>query len=85
MKKIILSKTMNELKKDIIKKGFEKVKEVYLKNKYNTIMETLIKAEQLYEKENKSKNKKEEKIIIMKKFKILDIQLNIQKLIQEKK
>jgi hypothetical protein len=37
------------------------VKEVYLKNKYNTIMETLIKAEQLYKKENKSKNKKEEK------------------------
>ena len=56
MKKIPLSKTMHQLKNDIIKKDFEKVKEVHIKNKYNNIMDKLIKKQLIEAKENKYKN-----------------------------
>ena len=41
MKKVSLSKTMHDLKNNLIKKGFEKVKEVYIKNKYQNILEKI--------------------------------------------
>ena len=42
-KKMQLSKTMYELKNDLIKKDFKKVKEAYIRNKYYLIMDKLIK------------------------------------------
>ena len=54
MKRISLSKTMYELKNDIIKKDFEKVKEVYIRNKYNDMMNKLIKSQQIEDKEIKN-------------------------------
>ena len=60
MKTISLSKTLSELKNDIIKKDFKKVKEIYIRNKYNDIMEKLYKTQQLQDKENKKKNLKKQ-------------------------
>ena len=56
LKKMPLTKTMYQLKNDIIKKDFEKVKEVYIRNKYNNIIDKLIKIKQLKDKENKMKS-----------------------------
>ena len=56
LKNISLSKTLYELKNDIIKKDFKKVKEIYIRNKYNTIMEKIYKTQQLQDKEKKKKN-----------------------------
>ena len=60
MKNIPLSKTLYEVKNDIIKKDFKKVKEIYIRNKYNNIMEKLYKTQQLQNKENKNKNLKKQ-------------------------
>ena len=59
-KKIPLSKTMYQLKNDIIKKDFEKVKDVFIRNKYNSIIDKLIKTQQLEEKTKSNKNNNKE-------------------------
>ena len=55
MKKVSLSKTMYDLKNNLIKKGFEKVKEVYIKNKYQNILEKIIKMKNIKQKEENQK------------------------------
>ena len=56
-KKMQLSKTMFELKNDLIKKDFKKVKEAYIRNKYFLIMDKLIKMQELQDKEKLKKNR----------------------------
>ena len=56
-KKMQLSKTMYELKNDLIKKDFKKVKEAYIRNKYFLIMDKLIKMQELQDKEKLKKNR----------------------------
>ena len=56
-KKTQLSKTMYELKNDLIKQDFKKVKEAYIRNKYFIIMDKLIKMQELEEKKDITQNK----------------------------
>ncbi len=63
MKKIPLSKTMYQLKNEIIKKDIENVKDVYIRNKYNNIIDKLIKTKQLEEKEKEKSDKNNNKEI----------------------
>ena len=61
-KKTQLSKTMYELKNDLIKQDFKKVKEAYIRNKYFIIMDKLIKMQELEEKKDITQNKIKKKL-----------------------